>query len=57
MAKNKYTIEYLPSFSEELNEIIYYVTFYYTLRNNIMEITHKIKLALKGNKKDIHFYL
>ena len=27
MAKNKYTIEYLPSFSDELNEIIYYITF------------------------------
>ncbi len=27
MAKNKYMIKYLPSFSEELNEIIYYITF------------------------------
>ena len=27
MAKNKYTIKYLPSFSEELDEIIYYITF------------------------------
>lgn len=27
MAKNKYIIKYLPSFSEELNEIIYYITF------------------------------
>ncbi|MBR3002511.1 MAG: type II toxin-antitoxin system RelE/ParE family toxin [Clostridia bacterium] len=31
MAKNKYTIRYLPSFSEELNEIIYYISF--TLKN------------------------
>ena len=27
MAKSKYTIKYLPSFSEELDEIIYYITF------------------------------
>ena len=27
MAKNKYTIKYLPSFSEELDEILYYITF------------------------------
>ena len=27
MAKNKYTIKYLSSFSEELDEIIYYITF------------------------------
>ena len=27
MTKNKYTIEYLPSFSKELDEIIYYITF------------------------------
>lgn len=27
MAKNKYMIKYLPSFSEELDEIIYYITF------------------------------
>ena len=27
MAKNKYSIKYLPSFSEELDEIIYYITF------------------------------
>jgi len=29
--KNNYEIEYLPSFGEELNEIIYYIT--YILRN------------------------
>ena len=27
MAKNQYTIKYLRSFSEELDEIIYYITF------------------------------
>ena len=27
MSKNKYTIKYLPSFSEKLDEIIYYITF------------------------------
>lgn len=31
MARNKYTIEYLSSFSDELNEIIYYIT--YILKN------------------------
>lgn len=27
MGKNKYKIKFLPSFSEELNEIVYYITF------------------------------
>lgn len=31
MEKDKYTLEYLPSFSEELNDIIYYIT--YILKN------------------------
>lgn len=33
MVKNNYTIEYLPSFDKEFNEILYYIT--YILENKI----------------------
>ena len=39
MAKNKYTIRYLPSF-----------TIFYTVRNNIIEITHLIYSARDFDK-------
>ena len=46
MAKNKYTIKYLHSFSKELDEIIYYITF--ILKNKKALV--KVKKTIDKNK-------
>ena len=56
MAKNKYTIRYLPSFSDELNEIIYYITF--ILKNKIaaQKLVKNIHKAIQNRSENPESY-
>ena len=45
MAKNNYNINYLPSFSEELNEVLYYITFILKNRSSAERLAQNIKEA------------
>ena len=47
MAKNKYTIKYLPSFSEELNEILYYITFILKNKNAAERLLENVHSAIE----------
>lgn len=56
MAKNKYTIRYLPSFSKELNEIIYYITFILKNKNAAARLLQNIHNAIEQRGKSPESY-
>lgn len=56
MAKNKYTIEYLPSFSEELNEIIYYITFILKNKNAAERLLKNVHSAIEQRSESPESY-
>ena len=51
MAKNKYTIRYLTSFSEELDEIMYYITNILKNKNAAEKLLDNIHNAIKQRSK------
>lgn len=56
MAKNKYTIKYLPSFSEELNEIIYYITFIFKNKKAAERLLKNVHNAIKQRSESPESY-
>ena len=56
MAKNKYSIKYLPSFSDELNEIIYYITFILKNKNAAQRLLLNIHKSLEQRSKNPEYY-
>ena len=56
MVKNKYTIEYLPSFSEELNEIIYYITFILKNKNAAERLLQNVHNAIEQRRDSPESY-
>ena len=56
MAKNKYTIKYLLSFSEELDEIIYYITFILKNKKAAERLLHKVHNAIEQRSESPESY-
>jgi len=56
VAKNKYTIEYLPSFSDELNEIIYYITFLLKNKKAAERLLQSIDKAIEQRRVNPESY-
>ncbi len=51
MVENKYKIEYLSSFSNELDEIIYYITFILKNKNAAERLLQNIHKAIEQRRK------
>lgn len=56
MAKNKYEIEYLSSFSDELDEIIYYITFILKNKNAAERLLQNIHKAIEQRRESPESY-
>lgn len=56
MAKSKYTIKYLPSFSEELDEIIYYVAFILKNKNAAERLLKNVHNAIEQRSESPESY-
>ena len=56
MAKNKYTIKYLPSFSEELDEIIYYITFILKNKKSAERLLQNVHNAIEQRSESPESY-
>ena len=56
MAKSKYSLKYLPSFSEELNDIMYYITFILKNKNAAERLLNNIHKAIKQRSESPESY-
>ena len=56
MARNKYMIMYLPSFSEELNEIIYYITYILKNKKAAERLLEKVRKAIEKRSESPESY-
>jgi len=56
MAKSKYTIKYLPSFSEELDEIIYYIAFILKNKNAAERLLKNVHNAIEQRSESPESY-
>ena len=56
MAKNKCQVKYLPSFSEELNEIIYYITFILKNKNAAERLLNNIHNVIEQRMESSESY-
>lgn len=56
MAKNKYTIKYLPSFKEELDEILYYITFILKNKKAAERLLNKVHEVIEQRSENPEIY-
>ena len=56
MAKNNYSIEYLASFSKELNQVLYYITFILKNKNAAEKLLENILNAIVKRSKNPEGY-
>jgi len=56
VAKNKYTIKYLSSFSDELDEIIYYITFIVKNKKAAERLLQNIHKAIEKRRENPESY-
>lgn len=56
MAKNKYSIKYLPSFSDELNEIVYYIAFILKNKNAAERFLDNVYYAIEKRSENPESY-
>lgn len=56
MAKSNYTIQYLPSFDEELTEILYYITFVIGNKNAAERLLNNIIKEIEKRSKSPRSY-
>ena len=52
MAKNNYSVEYLASFSKELNQLLYYITFILKNKNAAERLLGNILNAIEKRSKN-----
>ena len=56
MAKNNYNIQYLPSFSEELDEVLKYITYKLKNKKAAEKLLEKINNAILNRSKNPENY-